>query len=104
MSQSRVFPSGCIARQPAIIAHVQHRTSGGSIVIRIVPMPSSGVAVATSSNHNDGRAPASQARKRSSIRLVIAAKSGEKNRTPNCVSPKSEVPPSWMNAMAGGLL
>ena len=75
-------------------AHVQQRTSGGSIVIKIVPMPSSGVAVAASSSQNEGRAPISRARKRSSNRLVIAAKSGEKNRTPNSESPKIEVPAS----------
>ena len=92
MSQSRVLPSGCTARQPAIMAHVQHKTSGGSIVIKIVPMPSSGVAVATSSSQNDRRAPISRARKRNSIRLRIAANKGEKKRTPNSVSPNSEVP------------
>ena len=104
MSQSRVFPSGCAARQPATNAHVQQRTSGGSIVIKMVPMPSNGVAEAMSSSQNDSRAPISRARNRSNSRLVIAAKSGEKNRTPNSVSPKTEVLASWMNAMAGGLL
>ena len=39
-----------------------------------------------------------------SIRLVMAAKSGEKNRTPNSVLPKTEVLASWTNAIAGGLL
>src|ERR1019366_10672176 len=81
ISQSRVLPSGCAARQPTTIAHVQQRTNGGSTVIKIVPRPSSGVAVAASSSQNDGRAPISRARKRSSNRLVVGAASGEKKRT-----------------------
>src|ERR1035438_2424228 len=44
-SQSRVLPSGCAARQPATSAHIQHNTIGGSVVIKIVPMPSNGAAV-----------------------------------------------------------
>ena len=87
-SQSRVLPSGCTARQPAISAHIQQSTSGGSIVISTVPMPSSGVALTMSSSQNAGRAPISRARNRSVITLKIAANSGEKNRTPNAVSPK----------------
>src|SRR5882672_7853181 len=41
MSQSRVFPSGCAARHPATTAHIQHNTSGGSIVINTEPTTNS---------------------------------------------------------------
>jgi hypothetical protein len=43
-------------------------------------------------------------RKRSATMLKIAANNGEKNRTPNCVSPHNHVPANWRNAMPGGLL
>ena len=55
-------------------------------------MPSNGVAVTMSSSQNPARALISRAKKRSTITLKIAANNGEKNRTPNSVSPNSDVP------------
>ena len=90
-SQSRVLPSGCAARQPATSAHIQHSTIGGSVVSKIVPMPSNGAAVTMSNSQNPARALTSRAKKRSTITLRIAANNGEQNRTPNSVSPHSDV-------------
>ncbi len=104
MSQSRVRPSGCAARQPATSAHIQHKTSGGSIVIRIVPTPKSGAAVTDNRSQKPARALTSRANRRNTITLKIAANNGEKKRTPKAVSPHNEVPANWISAMPGGLL
>ncbi len=102
--QSRVSPSGCTARQPAISAHVHHSTSGGSMVIRMEPAASSGTALTTSKNQNAAQPPISSAMKRSVIQLNAAAMTGEKKRTPNGVSPHKLVPANWIQAIPGGLL
>src|SRR5215469_15789960 len=104
IAQSRVWPSGCTARQPAISAQVQHRTSGGSIVMRIEPAPSNGTALTTSRSQNAARAPISHARNPNAIRLRIAANNGEKKRTPSSLSPKRLVPANCIQAIPGGLL
>lgn len=102
--QCRVVAPGCVARQPTSIATVHPNTSGGSMVIKIEPMPSSGTAVTASRRKKPARALTSREMKRNTARLIMAAKSGEKKRTPKALSPNRDVPANWMKAMPGGLL
>ena len=74
------------------------------MVIKMVPAVMRGELVMTSRSRKPWRAPASRAMNRSTTMLRMAAMTGEKNRTPNCVSPQSAVPANWMKAMPGGLL
>ena len=74
------------------MAAVQNKTESGSTVISTAPTDVRGVAVMISSRKNPARALTSRAKKRSTIRLRMAAMTGEKKRTPNAVSPQSEVP------------
>jgi hypothetical protein len=86
------LPSGCTARQPASIDIVQQSTSGGSMVIRIVPTLMSGALVMMSRSRTPSRALETLAINRSMTMLSSAANTGEKKRTPNWVSPQSDVP------------
>ncbi len=78
------------------MASVQNNTSNGSIVIKMEPTLINGALVMMSSSRHACRAPASRAMNRSITRLKIAAMTGEKNLTPNCVSPHSHVPRNWV--------
>src|SRR5882762_531239 len=102
--QSDVFPSGCTARQPAIIAAVQNKTSSGSIVIRVAPTAAKGTHWRQTTSQKAVRALASLARKRRTISDTKAAITGARKRTPNSLSPKSEVPMNCAIAINGGLL
>ena len=62
------------------------------MVISVAPMASSGVAVAARISNTPTRALTSRARKRNSINESVAAMTGEKNRTPNSLSPHIVVP------------
>jgi hypothetical protein len=84
--------------------HIQQSTSGGSIVISTEPTQSSGVASVATNTQNAVRGPASRARKRSTMKPMMAASSGEQNRTPNSVSPPMSVPIFCSTAMPRGLL
>src|SRR5258708_3735016 len=88
--------SCCTARHPATIAAAQKKTESGSTVMRMAPRAASGVAVLTSTSIHPARALTSRAKNRSNIRLRPALSIGEKNRTPNWVSPQSEVPRNWV--------
>jgi hypothetical protein len=85
-------PSGWSARHPASIASVQQSTRGESTVIRIVPTLIIGALVTTNSSRKAARPPASDAVKRKTATPSTAANNGEKNLTPSCVSPQSQVP------------
>src|SRR5689334_21211901 len=91
-SQSVVRPFSWIAFQPLSIAAVQKNTDNGSTVINTAPAEIMGVVVAISSSKNPARALISRAKKRSRKKLIRAVRTGEKKRTPNALSPHSEVP------------
>jgi len=76
-SQCRAVACSCTARQPASMAAVQNRTESGSTVISTAPAESSGVAVTISTRKKPARALTSRAKKRSTIRLRMAAMTGE---------------------------
>ena len=103
-SHCAVVPWGWTARQPAIIAAVQNNVTNESIVMSTPPTKSIGVAVVTRRRINPSRALATRAMNRSSIRLIVAVISGEKNRTPKVVSPQRCVESQCEYAMSGGLL
>ena len=73
-------------------AHIQQSTCGGSTVIKSEPTTSNGVATVTINIQNAVRAPVSRARKRRTMKLRMAANTGEKKRTPKSVSPPMNVP------------
>src|SRR5216117_3405056 len=92
------------ARQPATIAAVQNKTSSGSMVIRIDPAAASGAACNASVRKNAVRPLVWAPINLSTSTLTIAAITGEKNRTPNSVSPHNLVPRNCVYAIRGGLL
>src|ERR1035438_3152350 len=91
-NHSRAPALSCTARQPASMAAVQNKTDRGSMVMSTPPTDISGVAVMMSSRMNPARALTSRAKNRRVIKLMIAAMTGAKNRTPKAVSPHKCVP------------
>ena len=74
------------------------------MVISTEPTQSRGTVSVAMSAQNAVRGLVSRARNRSTMKLKIAASSGEQKRTPNAVSPPMNVPSFCSSAMPSGLL
>jgi 2-hydroxychromene-2-carboxylate isomerase len=86
------------------IAAIQKKIDSASIVITIAPMLKIGVAFKAMTVHRPAVPPNSRRAKWNKRRLVAAASTGLKKRTPNSFAPKTAVLARMAKAIPGPLL
>ena len=87
--------SSLTAFHPHTIVAVQNITAKGSTVIRMDPTANKGASIPANTTKKAILELASRDIKRNRSREVIAEHKGEKNLTPNIVSPHKCVPSHW---------